>query len=274
MLESIENGWKNGAPATPRIFVLKVRGRDDPTGNAIAWLIVERTEKYISYPGDSLISKASIDISYRQLKARHAYPSAAQGSFSGSYSLTANAVSLTSSLVESSGAVNVDLPGLNGHRIGTFMMSQIVEWVQQWPEATVNEIKLIESQSYESNKERRNRFYERFGIEFDYLDTERKGGTSRSMTVSKLHLVESWRQNITIHTLTDYIATLLFNEQELSIEFTRSESVVRELKVELADAKRRPIRWLLKTIINRYGFKLLIPFSILYILYLAITSHA
>lgn len=56
MLKSLENGWKNGSLTLPRIFVLEVREKAAPTGEAISWLIVERVEKYVTYANESLVS--------------------------------------------------------------------------------------------------------------------------------------------------------------------------------------------------------------------------
>lgn len=56
----------------------------------------------------------------------------------------------------SKGAVFLDLPGLDGQRIGTYLMNEIVQWVQQSPETTVNSIELLVGQAHGDNKAWRN----------------------------------------------------------------------------------------------------------------------
>lgn len=56
------------------------------------------------------------------------------------------------------------------------MMNEIVKWAKQWPEANILKITLGEGDAYDENMERRNRFYEQFGIEFNYHDESRKTG--------------------------------------------------------------------------------------------------
>lgn len=51
-------------------------------------------------------------------------------------------------------------------------MNEIVEWVQHWPEESVDGIKLLARQAKDDNKARRNWFYEQFGLVFDYIDPE------------------------------------------------------------------------------------------------------
>src|SRR5690606_42007148 len=58
-----------------------------------------------------------------------------------------NTVTLTSTIAWSEGGVFLDLPGLAGQRIGTYLMNEIVRWVQQWPSATVASIKLDAGQA-------------------------------------------------------------------------------------------------------------------------------
>ncbi|MBN0147646.1 hypothetical protein JTL51_32530, partial [Pseudomonas aeruginosa] len=126
-----------------------------------------------------------------------------------SYSRHFNSVSLTSPSM-SKGAVFLDLPGLDGQRIGTYLMNEIVQWVQQWPEANVNGIELLAGQAHGDNKARRNWFYEQFGLVFDYTDPEHREGRSRPMLAGALVKVETWRQNITEHRMLDYLAAVLY----------------------------------------------------------------
>ncbi len=78
-----------------------------------------------------------------------------------------NAISLTSSGALSEGAIFLNLPTkFEGQHIGTYMLNEIVLLAKQWQGAKVDSIKLISGQAHGDNKERRNRFYEQFGLEF------------------------------------------------------------------------------------------------------------
>ena len=118
----------------------------------------------------------------------------------------------------SKGAVFLDLPGLDGQRIGTYLMNEIVQCVQQWPEATVNGIELLAGQAHGDNKARRNWFYEQFGLVFDYTDPEHREGRSRPMLAGALVKVETWKQNITEHRMLDYLAAVLYAEERATSE--------------------------------------------------------
>jgi hypothetical protein len=53
-------------------------------------------------------------------------PASGQGEFRGCYSAVHNRVSVTASGVWEHGFVTLDLPGLEGQRIGTYLMNEIV----------------------------------------------------------------------------------------------------------------------------------------------------
>ena len=121
-------------------------------------------------------------------------------------------VSLTSPAM-GSGAVFLDLPGLEGQRIGTYLFNEIVTWAQQWPDATVQGVRLEAGQSHGENKARRNWFYEQFGLVFDYSDPEHKSGRSQPMLVKNLIPVDAWKQNIRERRMQEYMAERLYSEE-------------------------------------------------------------
>ena len=137
-----------------------------------------------------------------------------------------------------------DLPV--GHRIGTYLLNEIVQWVQRWPEATVNTVTLLSSQASGDNKERRNKFYEQFGLTFDYKDFERKEGESRPMLAGELNQVLTWKQNITEINMIDYLDNVLFSEERASTELAFRDRACKELIAEQRQAEAKPVRWLLK----------------------------
>lgn len=77
---------------------------------------------------------------------------------------------------------------LQGRRIGTWVMDEIVSWAKQWPDARVEPIRLQQPQATHDNKLRRNRFYNQFGFQFD-LETE-EGSSPNSLVASQLKTVE------------------------------------------------------------------------------------
>lgn len=90
---------------------------------------------------------------------------------------------------------DVILNAPRGMRIGSLLMNEVVKWVKQWPDAKVNRITIIEGDASEENKDRRNRFYERFGVVFSYRDDKKEAGRSVPMRVSQLTENDSFLKN-------------------------------------------------------------------------------
>jgi GNAT superfamily N-acetyltransferase len=183
--------WRAGKPIKPRILVLEVCDRRDTEDGPIAWLFVERQETYRLDERDSSIYEASITLSYEVIGPRNLNDEFGRGSFGGRYSRSYDG-SATVSLI--AGAVFLDPPKLRGQRVGTYLMSEIVAWAKQWPDAVVLPIELVEGQAQGENKDRRNRFYERYGLVFEYCDETRQEGISKPTPISSLTLVESWKK--------------------------------------------------------------------------------
>lgn len=176
----------------PRVLVLEVRPRKRPQDDPIARVIVERHEERSMHDG-RLVS-ASLALLYRVIRSTDGR-AMARSQFEACYSEYGNAVNLISSS-SWGGAIFLDLPGLEGQRIGTYLMNKIVQWAKQWPDASVQTISLNAAQAGEENKARRNRFYEQFGISFAWTDEDRMAGTSKPMTAGDLVSSDSWTQNI------------------------------------------------------------------------------
>lgn len=251
-LPSFDNGWREGQSVKPRILVLEIKDKDRPDDKALGWVLVEREETYRRDPRDGTIYEASIRLSYQRITAKFSHWDGGKGRFDGSYSRNFNAVSLTSTSM-SKGAVFLDLPGLDGQRIGTYLMNEIVQWVQQWPEATVNGIELLAGQGHGDNKARRNWFYEQFGLVFDYTDPEHREGRSRSMLAGALVKVETWKQNITEHRMLDYLAAVLYAEERATSELQARDRACAQLIAEQRRAEARPVRWALRRLYIHYA---------------------
>ena len=251
-LPSFANGWREGQSVKPRILVLEIKDKDRPDDKALGWVLVEREETYRRDPRDGTIYEASIRLSYQRITAKFSHRDGGKGRFDGSYSRNFNAVSLTSTSM-SKGAVFLDLPGLDGQRIGTYLMNEIVQWVQQWPEATVNGIELLAGQGHGDNKARRNWFYEQFGLVFDYTDPEHREGRSRPMLAGALVKVETWKQNITEHRMLDYLAAVLYAEERATSELQARDRACAQLIAEQRRAEARPVRWALRRLYIHYA---------------------
>lgn len=242
----------DGYSGKPRIRVLEIRDRERPEGEALGWLLVEREETYRYNPRDGALDSASIRLCYQSITVSFFGLEDGHGEFMGSYSRNCNAVSLTSSSM-SGGAVFLGLPErLMGQRIGTYLMNEIVQWVKQWPEAEVNTITLVAGQAQGDNKARRNRFYEQFGLVFDYTDPEHHAGLSQPMLAGDLVNVEMWKKNITEYRMLDYLEDVLIERERLRSELRDLGRVRDGLRSAKEEAEAKPLRWALRQLWRRH----------------------
>lgn len=247
-IPSFSDDWIDGKRGKPRIQVLEIHDRDYPDGEPIAWLLVERQETCRRAP-EGIVYDASIRLTYELVTLKHSLHKAASGNFAGRFTMfpELGAVSL------SSGAVFLDLPGLAGQRIGTYLMNEIVTWAKRWPEASVNNVELMIGQGGDENKERRNHFWERFGLEFDYRDPEHRTGSSKPMLAKDLNQVEEWAKNITELRVQDYLSEVLYTRQQALWEVVRLKAAFNDTRAELRKAEASPIRWALRELYCQYG---------------------
>lgn len=162
-------------------------------------------------------------------------------------------VSLSSPSTSQSGAVFLDLPNLMGNRIGTYLMNEIVLWVKHWPDAKVRSISLLDLQAQPDNKERRNRFYEQFGLNFKYTDKDHKEGTSMEILAKELKTTEKWKENITERELPDFLSQMINKIEKLSKELERITTELNQFKSENEKAKKYPVLWAIKQLYYRYA---------------------
>lgn len=265
-LPSITLPYTKDKSVTPRIYVIQVFDPEinndsnaDPR-NPIASILVERAEELEYLDDRKTISSGRIRLSYELITTRENYHRQSSGEFCGSYSVGYEGkerVSITSPSL-STGAVYMDLPGLKGHRIGTYLMDQIVAWVEKWPNANLCSIGLSEGQADEENRERRNRFYEQFGIEFNYTDDSRRTGRSRPMTAAQLIRSDRWMSRIKMINLRDYISLQLTSIEMQSFEIEREQRVKNHYKKDYEEACKAPVKFLFKQWWYRYGPHLVI----------------
>lgn len=249
-LPSFDSGWKDGKQIKPRIRVLEIRDRGKPESDPIAWLFIERQETYRRDERNGSIYEASIRLSYECIARKHSHCMSGKGYFSGGYSRgfgDGPLVSLTSGST-AKGAVFLDLPNLEGQRIGTYLMNEIVMWVQQWPEARVLSVELLSGQAHGENKARRNHFYEQFGLVFDYRDLEQCEGQSKPMLAATLTPVETWKKNIRERDVQEYLSEVLYERNHLEFELSQRERAIKTLSEEIKRADARPVRWALRQV--------------------------
>lgn len=237
-------------------MMLEVRNRDHEGSEPLGWIVLEREETYRRDPHDGSLYGAAIRLSYQRLAGSLSHQEGRKY-FDGSYSACSNAVSLTSRSM-AKGAVFLDLPGLEGQRIGTYLMNEIVRWAQQWPEASVNSVELVAGQAEGDNKARRNRFYEQFGLVFDYTDEEQREGRSRPMKVSELTQTEAWKKNLFEHTMIDYLIAKTLAEELITWDLRSRDRACAELIAERNQAEAHPLRWAVRKLMSYHGNTLLV----------------
>lgn len=244
-LPSFDTAWRERKSVKPRILVLEIRDQHRPKDAVLGWVVVEREEVYRRDPRSGEIYEASVRLSYQRITAGYPSQSSGKGQFNGSFSRAFHAVSLTSSSM-AKGAVFLDLPGLYGQRIGTYLMNEVVQWVQQWPDAEVNSIELLGGQAIGDNKKRRNWFYEQFGLSFEYQDPAHREGFSRPMQAAALLTVETWKANIFEHHMLHFLADRLDAAASARSELEARNQACAYLMAEQKKAEARPLRWAIR----------------------------
>lgn len=245
-LPSLAHGYSDEQRVKPRILVLEVRPRGRPDGEPVAFVLIEREETYQCDPKDGRIYEATIRLFYQPITAKGERQPSARCFFEGSYSCFSQSVSITGSVVF------LDPEELRGYRIGTYLMSQIVSWVQRWPDAEVRDVELMIGQADDENKLRRNRFYEQFGLVFDYSDGENKLGRSRPMLARQLTPVDTWQKNITERLVTDYLADLLQSQARTVMALRQRTQVVELLAAKQQRIEAHPMHWFLRKLYHQY----------------------
>jgi len=249
MRPAYDDPFINGKSYKPRMLVLEVRDPDQLEDDPVGRVLVERTEVATFHEG--AIYESTIEMHYRLIAGgdtRDAGNRQDRGSFVAHYSSLDQLTSLTSSSIGNGGAIFLDLPGLKGHRVGSYLFNEIVLWAQRQgnPDAGVRTIHLLEGQAGASNKERRNRLYETFGIQFDYADADHIAGTSRPMVVAQLVPLSSIPANLKELHLFDYLGDLVTREETARREVSFLKDANNELHAQRRAAAAKPLRWTLK----------------------------
>lgn len=234
---------------TAPAVVLIVRPRDSKNEEVLAELLVERHEED-PFGGRGGSQDRKLTLTYVVVGGCRLGPHVSKGRFHASYDSGLKTVSLTSHTLYN-GAVDLTLPGLEGNGIGTYLMNVIVSWAKQFPtDTTVNTITLLSVQAVGDNKERRNKFYEQFGIVFDYDDpTTRAAGKSRDMLTGALVPAEKWRSNIVERDVVKFLrecncarGTAEQRARLADAEVERLRRVLTEERIRLEKRHRQRVR--------------------------------
>lgn len=256
-LPSFDTPWSPKQRIAPRIYALEVSDHRRSDKPVAAIILVERCES-VERDRAGHLQQAALRLHFRRLRPsdernhfdRRPVFSACYKPFTPDGPLMV----LTSGSV-SSGAVFLDMPGLEGLRIGTYLMNEIVLWAKQWPDANVRPVSLLASQAQDENRERRNRFYEQFGLKFDYFDDGRRAGQSRPMQAGALVPTEAWRENLRIIPIDELIGEMLTENKRLTRDLLSHTRALKDLREEHQWATQHPIRWA-----SRQVFRKLWPF--------------
>jgi hypothetical protein len=270
-IPSFATRWRDGNPLKPRIRIIEVHDQEQIDKEPIAWILVEREEVFQIDEGDKSIFRASIRLRYARILPKHSRYPASGGEFCGSYENTVFAgevASITSHDI-SKGVVFLDPGELRGQHIGTYLMNEVVAWVRQWPEAIVQPVELVINQAQDGNKDRRNKFYEQFGLIFDYTNSRCEEGLSRKVPAGSLKCVESWRKNIKEVTVPEFMADLLYSKKWLEQDLERRKRANESLASELDRIRAKPLRWALG-----FFFKVNAPFYAALLLALGLAALA
>lgn len=165
-------------------------------GSHVAWCQIERVETIFKDTLNGPVERVELKLHFRVIQQRN---EGCTGVFEASY--IRNYMGKESVSLSGTGRVNggyITTNGFEGHRLGTYLMSEVVRWAKQWPEANVETIKLGAEQAWPENLERRANFYERINIKFIYTDEEKHCGHSMPMLVKDLTIAEKelWRKQI------------------------------------------------------------------------------
>lgn len=227
-----------------RVYVLEVTSRTDPSAGLVGIVLVQRSESYERNPKGEVV-KASIELEYQQIWPP-TFSGPQSGAFTGWFKPYENKVSITG------GAVELLLERLKGHRIGTYLFSQVVAWAKQWPDTPVARIRVTSVDGAPHNLERRNRLYENV-IPMEYRDAENKEGHSRACLAGDLIVHSSWRQNIREVALSDAIGTARTERETLAIQIDRLQQAKAWATDAMDRARRTPVIWALQQVVTPWS---------------------
>lgn len=242
---------KNEHILSPNILLLKVY-KDEISAEVPSFIILLEKKEVKTLDNFEL---DTLTISYRVLNINSTRDG--HGYFGASYNKRTKCVSITSDSTFE-GAIFLDPQEIRGYRIGTYIMNQIISWAKQnYPNSILNTITLYQLQARPENKERRNRFYEQFGINFNYNNDKKEEGKScNNIFINQLNLVETWKKNIReemiIDCLADMVETIKVQKSHICQLSNSNKRLLKEIdcyiKENIFQFLLRKIKYNLKTI--------------------------
>ncbi|CDG56168.1 conserved hypothetical protein [Halomonas sp. A3H3] len=231
--------------------VIEVRHPQHPDSpDPVALLLIQRTEQQVG-------QDRRLTLKVRRI-GEHPLFGCNQFSWSACYSPAGHGkperIKLTDGQCSPGGNVIIGMHDLIGHRVGTYLMAEIVAWAKQWPTAEVMRIDLSWQDEKEgrwggNNKDRRDRFYEQFGIAFA-PGTPGNSITAKSKPMRAGELVteeaeQAWRLNIRESSTVDAIAEQQREIVKLAQECQSLEREAMRLREACQSTARRPVRQVL-----------------------------
>ncbi|NPD69573.1 GNAT family N-acetyltransferase (plasmid) [Lichenicola cladoniae] len=136
----------------------------------------------------------------------------------------------------SNGFVIIERPELRGLGLGTYLFAQIVLWAKRVaPQAWVQAIVLSSVQARDTeSRNRRNKFYEKFGFEFDYRSVDGikdAEGSSQSINISDMKVPDKI-ETIEVLPLINFLRE---NFEQMRKERSRFHSEVQRYERVVAD---------------------------------------
>ena len=239
-----------GAQSKPVLQVLEVRPKDQPEAEPLVRVLVQRDVRF-KRDDQGQVYQASITLHYEEIAQDQPWGGQrGSGRFDGGFYARDNRVSL-SSASGYQGAVFLDPGHWRGLRLGTYFMNEIVQWVKAWPDASVTPVELLARQADDDNRSRRNRFYEQFGLEFDYHDDEHRTGLSYDMLASGLNTVDTWQANIREISLQEWMGQCLERDERNGFKLDELARALQSRREEMEAIHRHPLRWAMKVLYHR-----------------------
>lgn len=233
--------WRDrlGDKTPPSARIIEVINKNDPFRGPCR-LLVEREEVHGEY-------SASIKLSYVSLG--ETFGGFNNHPFCGKWERFPDGqekISITGGAVMLTGVPR-------GAHIGTYLFDEIVRWAKQWPKAQVRQISLSEVDADDVNRERRNSFYEQFGIVFDYSNG-RCSGRSKPMSAQGLSPVAPtvWEQDITEWGVVDFLRNSVADIESKVMKVKQLQAAIGDFQKETEAAEKAPVLWALRMLVAKH----------------------
>ncbi|WP_407278968.1 hypothetical protein U5817_22990 [Aromatoleum evansii] len=229
----------------------------DTQQNRDHYLLIEMTNSKIAteVSGNNVIMAAS-------MSAKAYYIFGSCPSFIGELvsDMAASVNGFDKSVRLTNGSVMIRIEDLKGLHIGTYLFYKIVNWVKtNAPGYRVIPISLSNVDASEKNKDRRNTFYENFGLKFEYLaenGVEKASGRSLAiLTTDDLIPYQNW-PNINVRHLHSGLKDLAFDVDRMRRSLFDAK---RSIRSHVRDRKKKDDR--LRTLARCINWPLYIFFA-------------